>query len=60
MGQYKFDYSEELENELNLILEEYRNGLISVKQMLKLIDISCKEHLDQKENNFVKRDRKNS
>jgi hypothetical protein len=55
MEQVRFEYSEELENELNLILAEYRNGLISVKQMLKLIDISCKEHLENKENNFVQR-----
>lgn len=45
----KFEYSEELENQLNLILEEYRNGMITVQQMLKLIDIACRDHLENKD-----------
>lgn len=39
-------YSAELDEELQYILEEYRGGRVSVKQLMRLIDVSCREHLE--------------
>jgi hypothetical protein len=42
------DYSKELDEEIRFILEEYRDGHLSVYSMLKLIDVTCREHMDFK------------
>ena len=42
------DYSHELDEELKLILEEYRKGQLSVDELLKLIDVSCRDYLEFK------------
>lgn len=47
-GSYDFEYSQELDNELKTILEEYRAGTISIKHMLELVDMACREHLDSR------------
>ena len=40
-------YSASLDEELKLILEEYRSGYIDVYTMLKLIDMTCRDFLEK-------------
>ena len=47
-GLDEVEYSKELDEELKLLLQEYRDGKISVKDLLKLVDTSCRDHLDFK------------
>ena len=45
--QQKPDYSDDLDQEIRFILEEYRDGNLSVYQLMKLIDATCREHLER-------------
>jgi len=42
----KSEYSKKLDIDLRLLLTEYRDGKISVKELLKLVDVACRDHLD--------------
>ena len=42
----KVTYSDELDEELRVILIEYREGKIGSGEMLKLINIACKDHFE--------------
>ena len=44
--EFKCEYSKELDNELKLLLKEYRNGDLKVEDLLKLVDAACRDHLD--------------
>ena len=42
-----YEYSTELDQEIRIILQEFREGKINAKQLLDLIDMSCREYFDQ-------------
>jgi len=44
------EYSKELDEELKLLLQEYREGNLKVSDLIKLVDTACKDHLDFREN----------
>jgi len=40
------EYSIDLDEQLKLLLQEYREGEITTKQLLKLVDMACRDHME--------------
>ena len=45
---FEIEYSEELDEELKLLLQEYRDGNLGMIELAKLVDAACRDHFDFK------------
>ena len=46
VGNFEIEYSKKLDDDIKLLLQEYRAGLLTVEELLKLIDMACRDNID--------------